>query len=353
MKFILFLSAIILLTTAWLYKEISDPYSRIGTILSSFKVIYYMTEEDVNRFMKSYVLFQTEKVNNQTEKLIVDYYNVLNFLCSLGDVEKMYIPPVIDESKGIFDNQILYEKRMMKYLDAGKDKRILDVGCGRGSVSAHIAKETGANLTGINIDPAQLKVAREQAERKNLDNRLTYLQSSFNDKFPFEDESFDGLYDIQALSYAFNLEDVFKEMYRVLKPGGKLSFLEWFRYDFDYNNPEHVELLRKCKAIIAAVYTPTTEEMVTLLEKVGFKVIVNENASINGHQYSLIEKADFYFTTMHSIVRFLVKIRVLPNHFLVLFDRLTKDADSFIVGDKQRLWTSCHQIVAEKPQKKY
>lgn len=82
--------------------------------------------------------------------------------------------------------------------------------------------------------------------------------------------------------------------------------------------------------------------MVDALKKAGFKVEVDENASLDGHQYSLIESADIYFNTLQALVKFVVKIKLLPNHFLTLFNRLTQDADSFIKGDKLKLWTSCH-----------
>lgn len=75
-------------------------------------------------------------------------------------------------------------------------------------------------------------------------------------------------------------------MYRVMKPGAKLSFLEWFVYDaYDPKNKTHVELMKRNKGIIGAVYNPTPREMVKALEAAGFKVEVNENASIDGHQY--------------------------------------------------------------------
>jgi len=82
--------------------------------------------------------------------------------------------------------------------------------------------------------------------------------------------------------------------------------------------------------------------MIDALKKAGFKLEVDENASQDGHQYSLIESADVYFTTLHSLVKLVVKIKLLPDHFLTLFNRLTQDADSFIKGDKMSLWTSCH-----------
>jgi len=264
----------------------------------------------------------------------------------------MYIPPVILNplTNGIFANQIAYEKKIIQYIHASHEKHILDVGCGRGAVAMHVAKESGARVTGMNIDPNQIKLAKESANKKDMTGNLDFVIGSFNEGLPFANESFDGLYDIQALSYSKNFERLFSEMFRVLKPGAKLSFLEWVIYD-DYNemNETHVDLMAKCKPLIGAVFNPSTKDYVDALEKAGFVVLVNENASIDGHQYQLIESADFYFTTLQRVVQVLVKFRVLPGHFNTLFDRFTKDAYSFIEGDKLNLWTSCHQIVAMKP----
>lgn len=339
----------ILLLSSWLYINISNPQSRISNLITAFKRLYYMKDDDVKRFMKSYELFANEKVTDDTENLIIDYYNVLNSLCALGEVEKMYIPPVMDPNLGVFDNQIEYEKKIIDFIGAGPGKHILDVGCGRGGVSTHIASRSGAKLTGMNIDPAQLMVARERAQKLGISDRVNYVEASFNHPFPFPDNSFDGLYNIQALSYAKDYDSLFREMFRVLKPGARLSFLDWFTYQYDESNEYHRDLMRKVKPMIGAVFNPTPKVMAEALERAGFKVEVNENASIDGHQYTLIESADFYFTSLHAVVRVLVKIGVLPQHFLTLFDRLTQDADSFITGDKLKLWTSCHQVVAVKP----
>ena len=99
----------------------------------------------------------------------------------------------------------------------------------------------------------------------------------------------------------------------MLKPGAKLSFLDWFMLEaYEDNNPEHRELLRKTKAIIGAVYTPRPEEYHAALEKAGyvakpmcvhakhsvtmgalhdrFDVLVSKESSLVGHQYPMIQK---------------------------------------------------------------
>jgi sterol 24-C-methyltransferase len=349
-KYVLTVLVVIGILTAWLAFQSKNPKSRIFSIAHAFKALYYIKQEDVDRFMKSYELFSEDKVSSNNEKLIIDYYNVLNYLCALGEVEKMYIPPVMDPNFGVFDNQIEYEKKLMSYIGAKEGMHVLDVGCGRGGVASHVASHSGAKVTGINIDPSQISTAKQKAERLGLSEKLNFIQSSMNSPFPFEDNTFDGLYNIQALTYATSYDNLFREMYRVMKPGAKLSFLDWFVYEnYDETNPVHKDMMDRCKPMIGAVYNPTPKDMVDALTRAGFVVEINENASIDGKQHTLIEKADIYFTTLQKMVNIFVGVGILPENFKVLFDRLTKDADSFINGDKMGLWTSCHQIVAVKP----
>lgn len=352
LKYSLIPIGLLLLFVAWFAYQTRNPKSKIFSIVQAFKALYYIRQEDVDRFLKSYELFGNEKVSNKTEKLIIDYYNVLNYLCALGEVEKMYIPPVMNPDLGVFANQIEYEKTMMSHIRAKEGMHILDVGCGRGGVASHVALHSGAKVTGINIDPAQIQTGREKAEKLGLLHKLNFIKSSMNSPFPFEDNTFDGLYNIQALTYAMDYDKLFTEMFRVMKPGARLSFLDWFIYeDYDQTNPVHKDMMDRCKPMIGAVFNPTPKEMADALSRAGFVVEVNQNASIDGKQHTLIEKADIYFTVLQKMVNLFVKFNILPQTFEVLFNRFTKDADSFINGDKLGLWSSCHQIVAVKPKK--
>jgi len=311
--------------------------------------LYTLPPELVTSFLKSYALFEEEAVDHDTENMIVNYYEVLNHLCALGEVEKMYIPPIIDSKAGVFGNQVLFEQKMCKDIGADQNKHILDMGCGRGRIAAHVAQYSGARVTGMNIDKSQVANAKENAIARNMEKRLSFVRASFNDPLPFEDATFDGLYQVQAFTYVADYTPTFKEMHRVLKPGAKVSILDWFSYDaYDSTNPEHVDLLDKVKPLIGAVKTPTVTEMCEALEKAGFRIIVNENASIDGVQYPLIDKADTYFKFGTVIIHGLVKIGILPHYFKILFDRFTQDGDAFIKADKMRLFTTCHQIVAQK-----
>lgn len=322
---------------------------RLKTVLQSLVEIYRLPQQQIDMFLRSYALFDKDNVEND-EQRIIDYYSVLNHLCALGEVEKMYIPAVMDVSKGIYENQMLFERKMSRDLNIQAGDHVLDIGCGRGRVAAHMASITHANLVGLNIDDTQLNSAKKFAHLSGLADRCQFLKGSLNERFPFTDDSFNALYQIQVLTYAKNKEAVFTEMFRVLKPGGKLSFLDWVLLDnYNAKDKHHRDLLNRIKPLIGAVDTPTTHEIKDTLEKVGFNILVSQDASIGGHQADLIEKADKYYTRTQKIIRCMVKLRLLPKHFGVLMDRLTKDGEAFVEADRLGIVTTSFQTVAQKP----
>ena len=90
------------------------------------------------------------------------------------------------------------------------------------------------------------------------------------------------------------------------------------------------------------------EEFAGGLESAGFRLLANENASIDGLQAPLIENAHNFFSGVMRSVDFLVRYKILPAHFKVLFDRLSKDGEAFVEADRMRLVTSSHYLLGEK-----
>ena len=100
----------------WLY--------RISTVCKSLKTLFTLSPEKVQAFLDSYQVYDHDWVNEeeliqkmgknyyeQVKSKIVDWYSVLNHLCAVGQVEKMYIPPALDLSKSIIANQKLLDDR--------------------------------------------------------------------------------------------------------------------------------------------------------------------------------------------------------------------------------------------------
>ncbi len=337
--------------------------NRIFTILSSIRTIYKLSPEKVNDFLASYEMFDLDWVDEEhlieklgmdyyqeIQKKLVHYYSVLNHLCAIGQVEKMYIPPIMDTSASIRTNQLLFEKQMSLDLNLKSNSEVLDIGCGRGKIACHIASLTGANVTGINIDTNQLESARKFTKGKDLAEQCRFKQADFNLlPLPFPDNSLNAAYEIQAFSYAKTLTAICRDVYRILTSKGRFACLDWVQLDkYDSQNSEHTNLMKQIKPLIGAIGTPTIEGFESAFKEAGFKILISKNISINGLQAPLIENADRFFKLIAHIVHRLVKWNLIPQHFKILFDRLTKDGQAFIKADYKGLVTTSYYIMGEK-----
>ncbi|KAB8205073.1 S-adenosyl-L-methionine-dependent methyltransferase [Aspergillus parasiticus] len=336
---------------------------RWKTFWTAFRYLQHLTPKQVDDFMASYVIYNLDWSDekqmveelgpNYQEKVgdcLKSYYGVLNHLCALGDVEKMYIPPFMSKKATVLENQLLYEESIAEHIGLKPGDKVLDLGCGRGRVAAHMTQYSGAHVTGLNIDPNQIAQARSYNEKLGFkDNR--FIVQDFNSlPLPFEDETFDAFYQIQAFSLCKDLPALFREIFRVLKPGARFSMLDWVSLpDYDPSNPEHVQLMRRVKPLIGAVGTPTPKILENALTDAGFTVTRSDNASVGGLQAPLIAKVDLYFRSMRQLILGLVKTHVLPKHFKTLINRLCLDGEAFVKMDNMRLVTTSYRIIAQKP----
>jgi SAM-dependent methyltransferase len=98
-----------------------------------------------------------------------------------------------------------------RYVGAGKDLRILDVGCGAGNMGHHL--RAYGQVVGVDSYAKPLAVARQ----RGLDVRQGSATS-----LPFADRSFDLVALLDTVEHVPDESAVFAECRRVLKPGGKL-----------------------------------------------------------------------------------------------------------------------------------
>ncbi|WP_227374428.1 class I SAM-dependent methyltransferase [Haladaptatus halobius] len=101
--------------------------------------------------------------------------------------------------------------------------RILDVACGTGNV-ALTAYRRGAHVTGVDITPAMLDVARERATvvDANIDWRDGDAAS-----LPFEDDAFDSSLSCLGHMFADDANAAATELVRVTESGGRVAFTSW------------------------------------------------------------------------------------------------------------------------------
>lgn len=110
---------------------------------------------------------------------------------------------------------------------AGLDsaKYVLDVGSGVGGTSRCLAKEFGCRVTGIDLTDEYCRAATMLSARIGLAHLVDFRQGDATE-LPFDDQTFDVVWTEHV---AMNIPDkarLYKEMHRVLKPGGTLAIYD-------------------------------------------------------------------------------------------------------------------------------
>ena len=115
-----------------------------------------------------------------------------------------------------------------------RDKDVLEVGLGYGSVSQRLA-ESGARFTGLDIAAGPVAGVNHRLAQSGLPGKA--IQGSVL-KAPFENESFDVVVAIGCFHHTGDLERALDETRRVLRPGGRAtimvynaaSYIRWIRF---------------------------------------------------------------------------------------------------------------------------
>ncbi len=101
--------------------------------------------------------------------------------------------------------------------------RVLDVACGTGNV-ALTAYRRGANVTGVDITPAMLDMARERAAVIDAD---IDWQNGDAAALPLKGDTFDVTLSCLGHMFAADADAAATELVRVTKPGGRIAFTSW------------------------------------------------------------------------------------------------------------------------------
>lgn len=109
---------------------------------------------------------------------------------------------------------------------ASAPRRVLDVATGTGDMAIALARRCdGAEVVGVDLSEGMLEVGRRKVKDKNLDGRIKLLKADCL-ALPMESESFDVVTVAYGVRNFENLLQGYREMHRVLRPGGQLLVLE-------------------------------------------------------------------------------------------------------------------------------
>jgi len=113
-------------------------------------------------------------------------------------------------------------------LDNEKLMKILDAGCGVGATSIYLAnKYPNVAFIGITLASNEIALAEKSQREKHVNNTKFMRRSFINTGFP--NEYFDCVFALESVSCTKNKKKFLDEMYKILKPGGKIVIIDFFR----------------------------------------------------------------------------------------------------------------------------
>ncbi len=162
-------------------------------------------------------------------------------------------------------------RHLLDILRVGPGDRLVDVASGLGTTALLAAAEYGADVDGLDLSPANVRLARGSAAARDVGHRVRFHDGDA-EALPLADESSDYVVCECALCTFPDKTAAVREMFRVLRPGGRLGITDIVA---DRNRlPAELSTLAARVACVADARTST--EYRELLESEGLSVLTLE-----------------------------------------------------------------------------
>jgi SAM-dependent methyltransferase len=155
---------------------------------------------------------------------------------------------------------------LIQPLNLNHNSVVLEVACGSGGPAMFVAESTGCKIHGVDSNENAIETARNQ------NSQIQFKVADANQPLPFDSETFDAIYCMDAVNHFTNRLQVLREWCRLLKKGGR----------FLYTDP-------------IVVTGPLTNDEMMKRSSIGFFLFVPENANKNWIEeagFRLIQKED-------------------------------------------------------------
>lgn len=165
-------------------------------------------------------------------------------------------------------------KEVAKAAGLHSGMHVLDAGCGVGGPSIYIAGQ-GCTVEAITLSDKQVETGRRNAARLGLGDRIHFSKQNYlSTSFP--DATFDVVWAIESVCYAWDKADFTREAYRVLKPGGTLVVADFYSAPLEEGSADDI-LMKKWTDSWAIQSYATVSEFHSALSDAGFRHIEDRN----------------------------------------------------------------------------
>jgi len=242
--------------------------------------------------------------------------------------------------------------------------RILDVGCGVGGPMMEIARFSGASITGLNNNAYQISRGQKYVEQNGLEDICGFMKADFM-KIPVPDNSYDGVYAIEATCHAPSKVGIYSEIFRVLKPGAMLFAYEWCMTDkYDPTNPDHQKIKKQIEVGDGLPDIDSTSDVVKALQDCKFEILDYKDLAITEKKNPIawyepllpgLSLSGFRVTSVgkwatHGFVSILETVGLAPKGSSKTHSVLMEAHEGLSNGGKLGVFTPMFYFLVRKPK---
>ena len=259
-----------------------DPTNGITNILARFRRVY--------RYITNFNLIGKSKEN------VAHHYDISEKFYDLFLDEKRqyscaYFKNEDDTLEVAQNNKI---DHIIKKLNLKPNQKVLDIGCGWGTLAIDIAKKTQCEVVGITLSENQLEYSKQKAKEMNLENQVEFRLSDYRQL----NEKFDRVVSVGMFEHV-----------------GRKFYKTYFNKVFDFLNEDGVALIHTIgsinpprgpqpwitKYIFPGGYTPSLSEVALPIEKSG--LIISDLEVLRTHyQHTLRNWKDRFMSKKDEVL---------------------------------------------------
>ena len=221
----------------------------------------------INKLYGSYRYLTNFNFIKKSKMNVAHHYDLSDELYSLFlDPKKQYsCGYFINENDTLEDAQNNKIQHIIKKLNIKPNQKVLDIGCGWGSLAIDIAKSNNCEVTGITLSENQFNYCVKKAKKLNLENQVTFKLIDYRQL----DEKFDRIVSVGMFEHVGRkfYKNFFKKIDNLLNDDG-VSLV----HTIGSVNPPRDPHPWITKYIFPGGYTPSLSEVVTPVEKAGLIV---------------------------------------------------------------------------------
>jgi len=221
----------------------------------------------INKLSGSYRYLTNFNFIKKSKMNVAHHYDLSNELYDLFlDPKKQYsCGYFINENDTLEDAQNNKIQHIIKKLNIQPNQKILDIGCGWGSLAIDIAKSANCEVTGITLSENQFAYCVKKAKELNMENQVKFKLKDYREL----NEKFDRIVCVGMFEHVGRkfYKKFFKQIEKLLTNSG-VSLI----HTIGSVNPPRDPHPWVTKYIFPGGYTPSLSEVTTPLEKAGLIV---------------------------------------------------------------------------------